>query len=62
MVAVTIMLLTLFVLVLLLPIPILVGLLIWGGTHDTLCDSPQEKIDHEFERIVRRLRASDQAV
>ena len=53
---------TLFVSVLLLPIVILVALVIWGWAHDTLRESPQEKIDHEFERIARRLRDPDQAV
>ncbi len=50
---------TLYVLVLLLPIVILVGVVIWGWAHDTLRESPQEAIDREFERIVQRLSKTD---
>jgi len=27
----------------------------WAWANDALRDSPQERIDHEFERIARRL-------
>ena len=49
------MALMLFVSVLLLPFVIMLGLLIWGWTHDTLRESSQEKTDREFERIAGRL-------
>ncbi len=51
----------LFVSVLLLPFAIVVGLVMWGWTHDTLRESSQEKTDREFERIARRLSNPDLA-
>ena len=34
---------------------IMLGALAWGWAHGTLVESPQERIDHQFELIVRKL-------
>lgn len=34
---------------------IILGALAWGWAHGTLVETPQERIDHQFELIVRRL-------
>ena len=34
---------------------IVLGAFVWGWTNDTLMETPQERFDHQFEAIVRRL-------
>ena len=34
---------------------IVLATVIWGWANGTLGETPQERIDHQFENIVRRL-------
>ena len=34
---------------------IMLGALAWGWANGTLAETPQERIDHQFELIVRQL-------
>lgn len=34
---------------------IVLGAIAWGWANGTLVESPQERVDHEFEFIVSRL-------